>query len=85
MERLIMRKNWQDVSAIKLGDVKTIVHQGTLAEAICVGFGRDGALFIEQIDGGTEPEDIEIYCPATEKVFDNTVEGRTKAVEVWKS
>ena len=68
-----------------LGDVKSIVHDGLLAEAICVGFGHDGALFIEPIDSHTEPEEIEIYEVEPDHVFDDTQEGRTAAVELWRA
>lgn len=72
------------INEVKLGDVKTIVEGGTIAEAICVGFGREGAIFITQIDGGTEPEEIEIYQPRRDHIFDDTLEGRTAAVALWR-
>jgi hypothetical protein len=71
---------------LKLGDVKNIVHDGLLAEAICVGHGANGTgLFIQQIDSHTDPEEIEIYDVAPNCYFDDTDEGRAAAVEQWSS
>jgi hypothetical protein len=70
---------------LKIGDIKNIVHVGLLAEAICVGFDSHGrGLFIQQIDGHTDPEDIEIYDVAPQRAFDDTPEGRTAAVDCWR-